>query len=112
MKFEFALEKMKAGCKVRRESWDSGMTLFIGKKTGVLFLENPEANYCGGWYAHADDFSAFDWETVGEENKVTLEDFSTAELLSELLNRDEIFVNYDSFREESVVYGKFDGKIL
>lgn len=111
MTFQFALEKMKAGCKVRRESWDSSMVLFIAKRTGALLLENPVANYCDGWYAHADDFSAFDWEVVGEEKEITPEDFSTAELLSELKNRKAIHVEYDSLNEESFIFGKYDGKV-
>lgn len=110
MKFEFAVDKMKDGSMVRRENWKD-KSLTMDKKSGVVLQMNGKGESCGAWIPNVGDLAAYDWETVGEAEKVTLEDFGTAELLSELKSRKAIHIEYDRFDGESFIFGKYDGKI-
>lgn len=110
MKFEFAVDKIKDGSMVRREDWKN-KSLSMDKKSGVVLQINGNGESCGAWIPNVGDLAANDWETVGEAEKVTLEDFSTAELLSELKRRKAIHIEYDCLSEESFIFGKYDGKI-
>lgn len=110
MKFEFAVDKMKDGSMIRREDWKD-KALSMDKKSGVVLHMNGNGESCGAWIPNVGDLAAYDWETVGEAEKAALEDFSTAELLSELKRRKAIHIEYDCLSEESFIFGKYDGKI-
>jgi len=111
MTFENAVEKIRGGGKIRREAWNEDNFLMRDSHSGHLLMQDTVSESYIGWVPKIEDISACDWETVGEEHKVTLEDFSTHELFSELKKRKAIYTNYDSLLEETIVFAKVDGRI-